>query len=475
MLLSACCVSAAADKTDANAQTVAGKGDYAVVVNAATYAQADWKEVVSALQDKHGASVIVYPGPVRGARDALAKAFPKYACFVARPEEAGQRFVVDVHRLMRTLDDDPYTDAIWGILTGYEPADALRIAKHREPLVIARAMGGTGINLDLFESGAWFSEGAKGVMHEKKPGGKPEKKKCGDDSTLDLVRTFVKLKPQVFVTSGHATERDWQIGYSYKDGQLRCKDGQVYGIDTKRRGYRFQSPNPKVFMPAGNCLIGHIPDRQCMAVAMMHSAGVYQMFGYTAVTWYGYGGWGVRDLLFGQPGRFSFAEAFYFNHQSLLHRLWTRYPKTAGINFEKFDVHRDRGLLGRLAAKHGLLNKARTALRSKDEMGLLWDRDTVAFYGDPAWDARLARRELAWDQKLTRAGDTVTFELVTRKAGKWPGRPVMALLPHRVKDVKVTDGADLKPVITDNFILVPMQGQFEAGQTVKVSFKGKKI
>ena len=96
MLLSACCVSAAADKTDANAQTVAGKGDYAVVVNAATYAQADWKEVVSALQDKHGASVIVYPGPVRGARDALAKAFPKYACFVARPEEAGQRFVVVV-------------------------------------------------------------------------------------------------------------------------------------------------------------------------------------------------------------------------------------------------------------------------------------------------------------------------------------------------------------------------------------------
>ena len=475
LLVSARYAATEADKPAPKVQMTTGKGSYAVVVSADTYAQASWKEVVSALRDKHGAAVIVYPGPVRDTRDALAKVFPKYACFVARPQEAGRRFVIDVHRLMRALDGDPYTDAIWGILTGYEAADALRIAKHGKPLVITRALGGTGINLGLFEAGAWFSEGAKGVMHEKKPGRKAEKKKCPDDSTLSLVRTFVRLKPQVFVTSGHATERDWQIGYSYKNGQLRCKDGQVVAIDTKRRGYRFQSPNPKVFMPAGNCLIGHIPDRQCMAVAMMHSAGVYQMFGYTAVTWYGYGGWGVRDLLFGQPGRFSFAEAFYFNHQALLHRLWTRYPKTARINFEKFDVHRDRGLIGRLAAKHGLLNKARTALRSKDEMGLLWDRDTVAFYGDPAWDARLARRELAWDQKLTRDGRTFTFELTTRKAGKWPGRPVMAMLPHRVKDVKVTEGADLKPVITDNFILVPMQGTFEAGRTVKVSFEGKKI
>ena len=35
---------------------------------------------------------------------------PRYACFVARPDEAGRQFVVAVHRMTRALDGDPYTD-----------------------------------------------------------------------------------------------------------------------------------------------------------------------------------------------------------------------------------------------------------------------------------------------------------------------------------------------------------------------------
>jgi len=178
-------------------------------------------------------------------------------------------------------------------------------------------------------------------------------------------------------------------------------------------------------------------------------------------TWHGYGGWGVRDLFVGQPGRYTFAEAFYANAQALIHQLETRFPRTARVNFDRFDLERDPRLLGRLAAQHGL--------RDRDEMGLLWDRDTVAFYGDPAWEARLAPRPLAWDQRLTEKGGVHAFELAANQECA-PSRPAFALLPRRIGEAQVTEGADLRPVVTDNFLLLPLPAKLEKGKTLRVAF-----
>ena len=465
---------AAARPSAPHAASGAASGPYAVVVSAKTHADASWRRVVDALREKYDAKVIVYPKSVTGARAELSKAIPRYACFVARPEEAGRAFVVAVHRMTRQLDDDPYTDVLWGILTGYEPADALRIARYKEPLIIRRAASGTSaMPLAPFDEAVKFGERARGVKWVKAAGGAEEKQSCPADSTAALVETLNEFKPDLFMTSGHATPRDWQIGYSYRDGQFRCKDGQLYGLDLKRRKHPIDSPNPKVYLPVGNCLMGHIPRRDCMALAFMRTGGVHQMIGYTVNTWFGYGGWGVRDLLLGQPGRFSLSEAFYLNNQALVHRLQTRYPDKADVNFGKFDMERDRGLLGRLAARHGLYDGATRKLR-RELAGLLWDRDTVAFYGDPAWEARLAPRDLPWRQTLTESGGRYVFEIAAAKKGNWPGRPVMALLPWRVRDVAVVEGADLKPVVTDNFILVPLTGAFEQGRVVRVVFTAAK-
>ena len=445
---------------------VVGEGTYAVLVSHTTYADAKWRAVVEALRAKHRASVIVYPHSVWEARAALAEVFPRHACFVARPLEAGRRFVVDVHRMTRTLDADPYTDVVWGILTGYEAADALRIARLAEPLVVRRGAAGTGLDLGAFDAGKWFDEGHKGVMWEKAAGGKPVKKAVPQDTTTLLVETFNTFQPDLFVTSGHATTRDWQIGYSYKNGQLRCRRGQLVGIDLQKKVYPITSPNPKVYLPVGNCLIGWIPDRECMALAFMRTGGVTQMFGYTVPTWFGYGGWGVRDLFVGQPGRFTFAEAVYLNHQALLHQIVSRFPKRVGVDFERFYLEHDRRLLGKLAARHGI--------RNKDELGLLWDRDTVAFYGDPAWEARLAPRPLAWEQTLTEKDGVTTFELVANRDTGW-SRPPMAFLPHRVKDIEVIEGKELSPLITDNFVLLPKPKKLARGQRCKVVFRAARI
>jgi len=471
---------AAAPEAPQGAEAIRGRGSYAVVVSRATYADPEWRQVVDALREKHDASVIIYPAAITEASAALRAIFPRYACFVARPTEAGRDFVVSVHRLTRKLDEDPYTDVIWGILTGYEAADALRIARLRDPLVVRRAAAGTGMNLDVFDEGRVFSEGERGVMFEKLPGGKPERKSCPPDSTQALVDTFNLFKPDLFLTSGHATFRDWQIGYSYPNGQFRCQGGQLVGIDLARKVHPINSSGPRVYLPAGNCLIGEIPDREAIALAFIHTGGVAQMFGYVVATWYGYGGWGVRDLFIGQPGRFTLAEAFYLNNQALIHRLETEFPRTARVDFGRFDLERNPRLLDEMAAQHGL--------RNRDEIGLLWDRDTVAFYGDPAWDARLAPRPLAWDQKLTEKDGVYTFlvsrrnetfEITASSDTGW-SRPPMVLFPHRLKvsfrretrkDIKILEGSEFSPLITDNFLLLPNPKKLEKGKTYRVAFR----
>jgi zinc protease len=437
-------------------------GSYAVVVSRATWNEPAWREAVDALRAKYDAAVIVWDGDVTAARSALAERMPRYACFVARPEEAGRNFVVAIHRMTRRLDDDPYTDVIWGILTGYEPADALRIAGRREPLIVRTALGGTGaLNLDAFDAGIRFHEDVAGERFVKEPGKPTTREAFAEDSTEGIVQAFNEFKPDLFLTSGHATEHDWQIGYTYRDGHLRCENGRLFGLDTQNRRFDVRSPNPKVFLPVGNCLIGHIPGRDCMATALMHSAGVEQMFGYTAVTFYGFMGWGVLDYFEAQRDRFTLAESFFCVSQALLHAIQTRHPRLAQHEPESYDL------------EDACQWSDRYGLASRDETGLLWDRDVVAFYGDPAWEARRSPAPPAWEQTLDVQGDEYTLTITARADGQWPDKPIIHLLPHRVIGAHVTHNEELMPVVTDTFVLVPLRGPRAEGDAHRIVFRAK--
>src|SRR5208283_4728834 len=163
-------------------------------------------------------------------------------------------------------------------------------------------------------------------MVRKLAGGKATQELAPADTTQAIVDVLNDYRPQLFVTSGHATERDWQIGYAYRNGQFRCDKGQLFGLDTRGRRFLVQSDNAKVFLPVGNCLMGHVDGPDAMALAYMKSASVRQMVGYTVPTWYGYAGWGMLDYFVEQPGRFTLAEAFVANQQALVHRLATYFP-----------------------------------------------------------------------------------------------------------------------------------------------------
>lgn len=467
LLLSAACGSGGCSQPgpagDSTGAVLDGGGSYAVVVSRATYEQPDWREVVDALRQKHQAAVVVYGGDVAESRSELGRIMPRYACFVARPEEAGRAFVVSVQRLTRRLDDDPYTDVIWGILTGYEAADALRIAELKKPLIVRRALAGCGVDLNAFDEGIKFSEGMAGERFVKRPGEPERQEAWAPDSTEGLVQGFIEFQPDIFYTSGHATERDWQIGYNYPDGSFRCEAGQLYGRDTQGRRFDIRSPNPKVYLPMGNCLIGHVSGRDCMATALMRSAGVSQMVGYTVVTFYGFMGWGTNDYFEGQRDFYTLAESFFAIQQALLHQLETRHTRLRGIEFDRFEAYDIEGL----AAEH--------QLRERDEVGLLWDRDTVAFYGDPAWEVRRMPGDRGWREEWHTADGLHTLRIIATRDGQWPPRPIIVFLPRRLQVAGVTHGEELAPVLADNFVLLPLSGACKNGEVKEVRFRAKEL
>ncbi|MDO4630107.1 MAG: hypothetical protein Q4C70_13080 [Planctomycetia bacterium] len=442
-------------------QEVSQKPTYTILVSEETKTDAQWGKVVTALEAKHAekydVSVITW-NPQKPAEilEELRKSTHRYVCFVAKPTEAGARFVMITHVLMRSLDDDPYTDAFWAILTGHEAADALRIIATPDTPVCS-VVAGTDVAFDLFESGVGYDEGAKNLKRTKIPGEKVIISHDAPDDTTHAIADALN-SADLFVTSGHATEGDWQIGYSYRNGQFLAKDGQLFGKTTDGEIFPIQSQRPKSHLASGNCLIGHIKTDGCMAPSLVHSAGVNMLVGYVVPTWFGYMGWGVQDYFIEQPGRFTLCEAFFANNQALVHRL---------------------------------LNADTLKLGEMDKQGLKFDMNVVAIYGDPAWQNALVEKPSGWEQKLTSSMETdengaektvwtleitplrgeKTFDLLCSNGSQRGGRPIIAFLPyiptaHELPPATILEGEEYQPVVTENFILVPISGMSKTEKTL---------
>ena len=429
---------------------VEAQGGYCVVVSRATNELADWKPVVRTLVAKHDAEVVVYGDAVTESLEELRRQFPRHTCFVATPKEATGKFVAEVHQLTRRLDSDPYTDTLWGILTGFDAKNALAIAHHQTPLTVRKVASGTEVALECCVEGLWYDELVKNKLVRKEPGGSAKLLRGPDDTTEVLADTLNKYKADLFITSGHASEGEWMIGFRYRNGFFRSKAGQIFGENVKKRRIEIDSPNPKVYLPIGNCLMGNINGPDAMALAWMNDAGVMQMLGYTKPTWFGYQGWGVLDYFVEQPGRYTLTQAFFANHHALVHRL------------------------GESTTSKG------------DKRGLAFDLDVVAFYGDPAWPAHMAPGRLAYGQRLSFKDGVYTFEIEPKLGGKSfdtvnsngsqrGGRPFVGFLDHRIEEVKLVEGRDLSPVIADDFVLVPRPAKCDPSRSYRVVFRASRV
>ena len=145
--------------------------------------------------------------------------------------------------------------------------------------------------------------------------------------------------------------------------------------------------------------------------------------------------------------------------------LWKLGRKNPALLGRKVDVKGEFSPNAMVAALRG-------AARSQDELGLFWDRDTVAFYGDPAWRATCSgeRREL---DAVAKNG-TITLRFLRETT--FPDspdhkdfRPVCVLLPSPAPDgARLVDAVSGKPldgaIVTESFALLPLPGRHEKGE-----------
>lgn len=467
---------------------------YAVVCSKKT--NEEWQRTVKCLHDKYDSiwpgkvSIIQYNDSVEQALPELRRLRPSYSCFVAVHEECSRNFVRNVHSVTSKIDPtNPFTDTMWGILTGQEEADAIFAVQHEQDgLCVRRVLGGTGVDLKKFESGVWYSEGEQGVAYRKKLGSTEAcKELCPPDATGDIVAELSSDRDvkndkgvDMIITSGHATEYDWNIGYNFRSGKLIPKDGKICGLTVNGDIIPVQCrKKPKIYSACGNCLMGHIAEKNCMALAWMHSASVVQMTGYIVGTWFGYAGWGVHKYFINNPGMLTFAESFFANQQSLIAKLHKDYPEFC-----------DESVGQASTVYKKCFNTTATAKKemTRECSGLLYDRDSLAFYGDPAYHARIATKREEWDYdvivtELDSAGlspgwSKWELKIKTKCRGSFEcpvpddktvsfGRPPVFIFPCTVRDFKVLEG---EAIINCRFILLSVFGSYPPGKEFKVVF-----
>lgn len=442
-------------------------GRYVVAVDTDAAKDANWMRAVSALRTKYRATVLTYSAAnLESILPGLRRAAPRYVCFVAKPERAGRALVVAAAQLLRQIDDDPYGDALWGIVTGYDASDALRLVSQSKPLVIqsiATSMGGPHC-LDDWKSGFASNESNRNDFWSKVSDSVPViAQRVEPDPSQALANAFRKIPVDYWATSGHASERNWQIIYNQNAGSLVHQNGNLFFSSSSGKRHPLVSRNPKLYLAAGNCLIGNIDRRDCMATAWIHSGGVTQMLGYTVPTFYGFMGWGTKSFF--ETGRYSAAEAFFLNNQIL---LWVLGQSNAKLRDLKIDPK------GNFDIK-AFLQNLEVKPRGQDETGMIWDRDTVAFYGDPAW--RVTYPEKRRDIDITHEKNAITLRFLREvgfpdKGRRKDYRPVAVLLDTPPpQGAVVVDAATGKPldgsVATELFALIPLAGNHRKGETLR--------
>lgn len=460
-------------------QSVSVQSDYVVIAGKAVQGDSSWYAVVETLADKHQGKILSYRESPDELLQQLQQIHPRYVAIVEKPENLNRDYVIAMHRLSRKIDNDLYADFLWGIITGYNAQNAMQMVNNSsEPLVVRDAVA----TIMEMHSGKWFDKYAWVDDHDKGLWGE---KTSQEDSVVtyrippeEVLQKFYDIyaeyEPDLVVTAAHATEKNLEMPFSL--GNIKSKAGKLYadfpaGIrDLKESGKR------KIYFAVGNCLIGNVNNtNESMAIAWMNSGNAAAMIGYVVTTWHGRNGWGGLKYWLTNPGRYSLPEAIFMNQQDLISQLngWSpklpelEYPFDAGNEFEEGQK---------------LITEATGIIPDNDQLGFLHDRDVLAYYGDPKWDARLQEIPEESDytvtsgikgQKciitITTSGD---FSLERMKGDKFKQEHVLDLpfsyfFPERLNNPRLTTGQKWSVALDENFLLI-YNADFEPEKTYTV-------
>ena len=453
--------------------------EYVVLASVSVKNDVEWMKVVDVLQKKHDAEVLFYDKAQRETLEGLKRLRPRYVAVVDMPENIGRETIIDFHRMSRELDEDIYEDFLWGFITGYDAACAMKMVNNStEPLIIHDAIS----SITELSSAKWFErygwvddhlENLRGVKD-----GKEEpvitRTIVGDVSDA-FANLYVKYNPDLVVTAFHASEKHLQMPFG---GYFSCYDGKLIGHSGRGQWELRDSGKRKVYFAVGNCLIGNVNNtKNSMAVAWMNGANAATMVGYVVPTWHGRAGWGGLKYWLTTPGRYTLAEAIFLNQQDFLNQQHEWYPC---LTKEKYPF--GSSVYEGMVKGRESLTKLLGREPSKDELGFWYDRDMLAYYGDPKWNVRLQElpeeNDFMVTSKVKGKKCIITietkenFNLQRMKGDHFKNEHVLDLpfsyfFPERLKKPRLAEGQDWKVALDENFLLI-YNCDFEPNKTYQV-------
>lgn len=466
------------------------KSDYLVVTSESVMADAEWAEVAATLAQKHDAEIVTFAAAPRETLEQIRDAYPRYVAIVDKPENIGRDYVIDLHKVCREVDDDIYGDFLWGIITGYDAAAAMRMVDNStEPLLIKDAVA-TIMELNSakwFDNYAWVDDHTRGLWGYKS--GRNGEIVTAMIEKEEVLSKFCELyeayDPDLIVTAAHATQKNLEMPYSL--GHIKPRDGKLYAhnIFTDEEFDIHESGKRRVYTAVGNCLIGDMNNtRESMAAAWMNGSNVATMLGYVVTTWHGRAGWGALKYWVTSPDRYTLAEATYMNQQDLLHQHNLRTPGLFNESYNYCDGWKEELTCASERLSESLGREVDLdAPADWDMIGFWHDRDVLVYYGDPKWDVRLqsVERECDYSIATTQKGNkyiiTITtnedFSLERMRGDKFKQEHVLDLpfnyfFPERLCNPRLDEGQEWDAVVDENFILI-YNAEFEPNATYTIT------
>ncbi len=145
--------------------------EYVVIASERCRETDGWSQVAGALAAKHAADLLVFEDSPEELLPELRRRHPRLVGVVAMPDEAGRARMGEFHRLLRRLDDDPYLDVRWGVVTASDWPAGMEMVRAERPLRIRTMLSNTPVPLEVAPDGAYFDEGVAGRRVERSGGG----------------------------------------------------------------------------------------------------------------------------------------------------------------------------------------------------------------------------------------------------------------------------------------------------------------
>lgn len=482
--------------TVSDAEIVPAKGEYVVLISEKTLKRRDWKSAAAKFVKRYNGKLVAWRGEdVASAKKVLRKISPRYVAVVAAPEEIDRVFVAKLHKLSREINDDIYGDFLWGIVTGKDGATAGTLLGKDQPLILDRALGTTNFDQKRFKKSSFITDWGPREYVKTENYVSSEKTAIPDnEEVIDVfAEHWSKNQPQFLMSASHATEFNLEMpfgqgliasaGTDFYLVPKRLMMDFVYTLGKEEQTKAFikkeklkklpKTPDEKVWFASGNCLFGDaLRTPFSMVVTAISAANVKQFVGYTVPTWFGEGGWGSSGQFFGGHQATSVGQAWFFNNQILLKNL----PES---------VARVPVTLNPLGSDMVAMNELTRLIMAKQEkpsrelLGRLHDRDTVAFYGDPLYRARFnpeAPSTQPWNCTTSRNAETRTFTVKTTRGNSYKG-DFCLWFPERISAepalcASITGGngeTEIKPdILTENFVIFRGM-ELNAGEVLKLT------